>query len=286
MQDARADTSAFLKGLFGLEGQVAVITGGTGVLGGAMARGLAHAGAKVGILGRREEKAEGVATAIQEAGGEAIPLPADVLRKEQLQAARDALLGRWGRVDILVNAAGGNVPAATLAPGASFWELPEAAFREVFDLNLLGTVLPSQVFGQAMAENGAQDSSGSIVNISSATAARAVSRVVGYSAAKAAVENFTQWLGVQLAREHGDRLRVNAIAPGWFIAEQNRAVMLDPDGSPSARGRTVLAHSPTGRFGEPDELVGTVIWLCGPGARFVNGAVIPVDGGFGAWTGV
>jgi NAD(P)-dependent dehydrogenase (short-subunit alcohol dehydrogenase family) len=196
------------------------------------------------------------------------------------------VLGRWGRVDILINAAGGNVPAATLAPGASLWELPEAAFREVFDLNLLGTVLPTQVFGAAMAEGAAPDSSGSIVNISSATAARAVSRVVGYSSAKGAVENFTRWLGVELARQHGDRLRVNAIAPGWFIAEQNQEVMLEPDGNPTPRGRTVIAHTPAGRFGEPEELVGTVIWLCGPGARFVNGAVIPVDGGFGAWTGV
>ncbi len=278
-------TQSYLTELFSLQGQVAVVTGGTGVLGGVMARGLARAGAKVAVLGRREERARQVASEIEQAGGEAMPLPADVLSHEQLEAARSAVLERWGRVNILINAAGGNVPAATLQPGASVFDLPEGAFREVFDLNLIGTLLPTQVFGSAIAEQ-SQDGEGSIVNISSATAPRAVSRVVGYSAAKGAVENFTRWLGVELASKHGDRLRVNAIAPGWFISEQNEKLLVQPDGGFTPRGQTVINHTPAGRFGEPEELVGTVIWLCSPGARFVNGIVVIVDGGFGAWTGV
>ncbi len=278
-------TQSYLTELFSLQGQVAVVTGGTGVLGGVMARGLARAGAKVAVLGRREERARQVASEIEQAGGEAMPLPADVLSHEQLEAARSTVLERWGRVNILINAAGGNVPAATLQPGASVFDLPEGAFREVFDLNLIGTLLPTQVFGSAIAEQ-AQDGEGSIVNISSATAPRAVSRVVGYSAAKGAVENFTRWLGVELASKHGDRLRVNAIAPGWFISEQNEKLLVQPDGGFTPRGQTVINHTPAGRFGEPEELAGTVIWLCSPGARFVNGIVVTVDGGFGAWTGV
>lgn len=285
MQESETSTQSYLAELFSLEGRVAVVTGGTGVLGGVMARGLAKAGAKVGILGRREERASRVASEIEEAGGEAMPLPADVLSKEQLESARSAVLDRWGRVDILLNAAGGNIPAATLLPDASLFDLPESAFREVFDLNLIGTLLPTQVFGPAIAD-AAQDSGGSIINISSATAPRAVSRVVGYSAAKGAVENFTRWLGVELARKHGDRMRVNAIAPGWFISEQNEKLLLEPDGSFTPRGQTVIDHTPAGRFGEPEELVGTLIWLCSPSARFVNGVVVTVDGGFGAWTGV
>ncbi len=281
----QVETSGYLGELFGLDGQVAVVTGGTGVLGGVMARGLARAGARVGILGRRELVARQVAAEIEESGGEAMALPADVLQTGQLRAALDAAMERWGRVDILINAAGGNVPAATLAPGASLFDLPEGALREVFDLNLLGTILPTQVFGKAMVD-APEGSSGSIVNISSATAARAVSRVVGYSTAKSAVENFTRWLGVEFARQHGDKLRVNAIAPGWFITEQNEKILLEPDGSYTERAQTVVNLTPVARLGEPEELVGTVIWLCGQGARFVNGIVVPVDGGFGAWSGV
>ena len=271
-----------LRSLFSLEGQVAVVTGGSGVLGGAMAHGLAAAGARVGILGRRQGKVEEVVAAIAATGGEALALPADVLDPGQLGAVRDTVLERWGRVDILVNAAGGNVPGATLAPGQSVFDLPVAAFREVVDLNLLGTLLPCQVFGAAMAAAG----SGCIVNISSMTAARAITRVVGYSAAKAAIENLTRWLATELARSHGEGLRVNAIAPGFFIGEQNRALLVDDTGDLTERGRQIVAHTPAGRFGTPDELIGTLVWLCGPGARFVNGVVVPVDGGFGAFSGV
>jgi len=276
--------------LFSLDGQVAIVTGGTGVLGGAMARGLAGAGARVGILGRRGEVAEKLAVEIEANGGVALALPADVLRKDELEAARDAVLARWGRIDILVNAAGGNIPGATLAPDTTIFDLPEEAFRQVFDLNLLGTLLPSQVFGATMAGHTAsparESARGCIVNISSMVTPRAISRVVGYSAAKAAVDNFTRWLAVELASKFGAGLRVNAIAPGFFIGDQNRRLLLEEQDQLTPRGRSIIDHTPAARFGEPDELVGALIWLCGPGAAFVNGVVVPVDGGFSAWSGI
>lgn len=271
-----------LAELFSLDGQVAVVTGGTGVLGGTMARGLARAGAKVGVLGRRREQAEATAAAIEQAGGAALALQADVLDRAQLEIARDAIVDRWGRLDILVNAAGGNMPAATLAPGRSFFELPVEGMQPVIALNLQGTLLPSQVFGEALARNGR----GCIVNISSMAAMRAMTRVVGYGVAKAAVENATRWLAVELARSFGGKLRVNAIAPGFFVGEQNRSLLLNDDGTLTARGQTIVDHTPAGRFGEPVELVSTLVWLCGPGASFVNGVVVPVDGGFSAFSGV
>ena len=270
---------------FSLAGKVAVVTGATGVLGSEMAHSLARSGASVGVLGRREEKANRVAGEIEVAGGEALALPADVLDTDQLEGARDVLIERWGKVDILVNAAGGNVPDATLSDGVSVFQLPEKALRQVMDLNFLGTVLPSQVFGAAMVE-GAQEPEGCIVNISSMAASKTLTNVVGYSAAKAAVDNFTRWLAVELARSYGPGLRVNAIAPGFFIGEQNRNLLLDEDGSPSQRGRTIIDHTPAGRFGEPEELGGTLIWLCSPASAFVTGIVVPVDGGFSAFSGV
>ena len=274
-----------LQDLFSLEGKVAVVTGATGVLGGAMARSLARCGARVAVLGRREEKAHQVAGEIEASGGQSLALPADVLDNGQLAGARDALLERWGRIDILVNAAGGNVPEATLSASVGVFDLPENALRKVMDLNFLGTLLPCQVFGAAIVE-GDEDPAGSIVNISSMAASRTLTNVVGYSAAKAAVENFTRWLAVELARSHGPGLRVNAIAPGFFIGEQNRDLLLDEDGSPSQRGQTIIEHTPAGRFGEPEELAGTLIWLCSRSAAFVNGIVVPVDGGFSAFSGV
>jgi len=250
---------------FGLDERVAVVTGGTGALGSAMAAGLAAAGARVAVLARRAPE-----------DADVFALTADVLRRDELIAARDRLLDRWGRVDILVNAAGGNVPGATLDPGASVFDLREDAFRQVVDLNLAGTLLPTQVFGEAMGGEGA------IVNVSSMAATRAITRVVGYGAAKAAVENLTRWLAVELA----PAVRVNAIAPGFFIGEQHRALLLEPDGALTVRGRAIIERTPAGRFGEAEELVGTLLWLCGPGARFVTGTVVPVDGGFSAFSGV
>jgi NAD(P)-dependent dehydrogenase (short-subunit alcohol dehydrogenase family) len=268
--------------LFSLEGRVAVVTAGTGVLGGAMARGLARAGAKVGVLGRRRERAEAEAQAIEADGGVALALPADVLDRGELEAAREAVVEQWGWLDVLVNAAGGNMPSATLEPGQSFFELPVEGMEPVIALNLQGTLLPSQVFGEAMASGGR----GSIVNISSMSAQRAMTRVLGYGVAKAAVENATRWLAVELGRSFGEGVRVNAIAPGFFIGEQNRALLLNEDGTLTARGQTIIDHTPAGRFGEPDDLIGTLIWLCGPGSGFVSGIVVPVDGGFSAFSGV
>jgi NAD(P)-dependent dehydrogenase (short-subunit alcohol dehydrogenase family) len=271
-----------LSELFSLEGQVAIVTGGTGVLGGVMARGLARAGAKVGVLGRRREQAEAVVALIESEGGAGLALPADVLDRAQLEAARDAVVEQWGRLDVLVNAAGGNMPAATLAPGRSFFDLPVEGMEPVIALNLQGTLLPSQIFGEALARNGR----GCIVNISSMAAMRAMTRVVGYGVAKAAVDNATRWLAVELARSFGGTLRVNAIAPGFFVGDQNRALLLNDDGTLTARGQTIIDHTPAGRFGAPDELVSTLVWLCSPGASFVNGVVVPVDGGFSAFSGV
>jgi NAD(P)-dependent dehydrogenase (short-subunit alcohol dehydrogenase family) len=241
-----------------------------------MAIALARAGAKVAILGRRHAEAEAAAAAIVAAGGQAIATPADVLRRDQLEAVRETVLRQWGHIDILVNAAGGNIPEATLGEGRPFFALSDDAFRQVLDLNLTGTVLPSQVFGAAMTDRKEEAPRGCIVTISSMAASRAMTRVVGYGAAKAAVENFTRWLAIELARTYGPHLRVNAVAPGFFIGDQN----LTP------RGETVIAHTPAGRFGAPDDLVGTLLWLCSPGARFVTGVVVPVDGGFSAFSGV
>ena len=275
-----------LEQLFDLSGKVAVVTGATGVLGGGMARGLAGAGARVGVLGRRRERAEEVAREISGSDGEAIALPADVLDGEQLEAARDAVLGSWGRLDILVNAAGGNVPGATVNDDATIFDLPREALREVLDLNFLGTVLPCQVFGEAMTRGERSEAEGVILNVSSMAASRPLTRVAGYSAAKSAVENFTRWLAVELARKHGAGLRVNAIAPGFFLGEQNRAMLVQEDGTLTERGRAIIEHTPARRFGEPEDLVGTLIWLCSPASKFVTGIVVPVDGGFGAFGGV
>lgn len=272
----------WLQEQFGLDGQVAVVTGGGGVLGGAIARGLAQAGAKVVLIGRRQQLIDACADEINANGGEAVGIAGDVLDPDTLASVRDKIMEKHGQVDILVNAAGGNVAGATLAPGDSIFNLPFEAFRQVVDLNLLGTVLPMQVFGAVMAEG----KHGSIVNISSMTAARAITRVAGYSAAKGAVENVTRWFATELARSHGEGLRVNAIAPGFFIGEQNRALLVNDDGSLTERGELIVAHTPAGRFGTPDEVVGAVVWLCGPGAKFVNGIVVPIDGGFGSFSGV
>jgi NAD(P)-dependent dehydrogenase (short-subunit alcohol dehydrogenase family) len=271
-----------LLSMFSLQGKVAVVTGGTGVLGGAIARGLATAGAKIAILGRRASDETESIQQIRAAGGEAIALAADVMNIDELVAARNQLIETWGRVDILVNAAGGNFADSLAVGDRRFFDISKEAMDRVINLNLQGTIYPSQVFGELMAEQG----SGSIINISSASAGRPLTRAIGYSAAKSAIDNFTRWLAVDLASKYGAGLRVNAIMPGFFLGEQNRAMMVNPDGTPTPRGEQVIAHTPMGRFGEPDELVGAAIWLCSDSARFVTGAIVPVDGGFTAWNGV
>jgi NAD(P)-dependent dehydrogenase (short-subunit alcohol dehydrogenase family) len=266
---------------FSLQGRVAVVTGGYGVLGGTLATGLAQAGARVVVLGRRREAAEARASELRQAGGEAMALVADVREEEQVRAARDQVLEAWQRVDVLVNAAGGNV-AESRNDDRSIFEVPAATFDEVLRLNLHGTVTPSLAFGEAMAEQG----SGSIINLSSMAALRAVSGVLGYSIAKAGIDAFTRWLAVDLARRYGHGVRVNAVAPGFFVSTQNRDVLLRGDGSYTERARTIVDLTPMGRFGRPEELVGAVQWLASDAASFVTGVVIPVDGGFSAFSGV
>jgi len=266
---------------FDLRGRVAAITGGYGVIGSAIAHGLARAGARVAIIGRRADVAQREAEAISREGADALGLAADVLERGQMQHACDQLVKEWGRVDILVNAAGGNVARAR-SDTISVFAIPIDAFEEALRLNLHGTVIPTMVIAEQMAAQ----RSGSIVNISSMASLQALSGVMGYSIAKAGIDNFTRWLATDLARRHGDGVRVNAIAPGFFVPTQNRAVMMHDDGSYTERAKAVIRKTPMGRLGRPDELVGAVHWLCSDAASFVTGAVIPVDGGFSVFSGV
>ncbi|HNU99787.1 MAG: SDR family oxidoreductase [Verrucomicrobia bacterium] len=272
-----------LDSLFNVRGQVAVITGGAGVLCSAMAKGLAAAGAKIAVLDLAREAACKLADEIKAAGRTAVGLPCNVLDRPSVEAAAEAVLQAFGRVDVLVNGAGGNKPQATTSPDKRFFDLPADAVQWVFNLNFVGTLLPSQVFGRLMA----RQQSGVIINVSSMNAFRPLTRIPAYSAAKAAVSNFTQWLAVHMAQEYSPAIRVNAIAPGFFLTEQNRFLLTDADtGALTSRGQQIIGHTPQGRFGTPDDLVGTLLWLVSPGAGFVTGIVVPVDGGFSAYSGV
>ncbi len=268
--------------MFELKGKVAIITGGAGVLGGAMAMGLAKAGAKVGILSRTKAKVEQKVQEIKQNGGKAIALVADVLDEKQLKAAKKKILKKWARIDILVNSAGGNMKGATIMPDQNIFDLSMVDFTKVTDLNLKGTVLPTMAFGQTMAKQ----KKGCIINISSMAAQQAITRVVGYSASKAAIDNFTKWMAVEMAHKFGEGIRVNAIAPGFFIADQNRRLLTNEDGSLTARGQTIINETPVKRFGEPEELVSTLLWLASDASRFITGIIVPVDGGFSAFSGV
>ncbi|MBM4466688.1 MAG: SDR family oxidoreductase [Chloroflexi bacterium] len=272
-----------LEELFGLEGRVAVVTGGGGVLCGAMSRALGRVGVKVAVLDLIPQAAQKVADEIKAAGGAAMAVQCDVLAKDSIEAAARRITDTWGRVDILINGAGGNRKQATTSPELSFFDLPADAVQWVFNLNFVGTLLPCQVFGKVMADQG----EGCILNVSSLNAFRPLTRIPAYSAAKAAVSNFTQWLAVHMSQEYSPRIRVNAIAPGFFLTEQNRFLLTDErTGELTPRGRTIIDHTPMSRFGAPEDLVGTVLWLLSPGAAFVHGVVVPVDGGFSAFSGV
>ncbi len=265
-----------------MNNKVAVITGGNGTLGGAFVQALAGQGAQVYILGRNEEKSAKVVEAFAGKGLTIHAVRCDVLKEGEVAGAVNEVMSKAGRVDILVNGAGGNRAGATVGPDQSIFDLGIDDFRGVNDLNLLGTVIPSIAFAKPMVEQG----SGCIVNISSMAALLPITRVVGYSAAKAGVDNFTRWLAVELAGKYGEGIRVNAIAPGFFIAEQNRSLLTEPDGSLTPRGKTIISQTPAGRFGEPEELMSTLLWLCDDRSKFVNGIVVPVDGGFSAFCGV
>ena len=272
-----------MKELFDVNGKVIVITGGGGVLCGAMATTLAEAGAKIAVLDIDETAAAEVADEIRTSQGQAIAVKCDVLDKESLESAKEKINSEFGQIDILINGAGGNKKEATTSPDLSFFDLPAEAIRFVFDLNFLGTLLPTQVFGKEMAENGA----GVILNISSMNAFRPLTKIAAYSAAKAAVSNFTQWLAVHVCQNYSKDIRVNAIAPGFFLTEQNRFLLTDEKTDElTDRGKTIIEHTPMGRFGEPQELIGTVMWLLSDAAKFVTGVVVPIDGGFSAFSGV
>jgi NAD(P)-dependent dehydrogenase (short-subunit alcohol dehydrogenase family) len=272
-----------LSRLYDFGGKSVVITGGAGILGGEMACALVGCRASVAILDRDPEMAQRLVHRIPTGAGRYIIVYADVMDRGKLEAARDRILAEFGRVDALINAAGGNNPKATTAPDAPFFDLPAEALDAVLDLNLLGTVLPSQVFGKVMAGQ----KGGVILNISSMNALRPLTRIPAYSAAKAAVSNFTQWLAVHMAQEYSPEIRVNAIAPGFFLTEQNRFLLTEKGtGALTARGKRILEHTPMGRFGAPEDLLGAVLWLLSPASAFVTGAVVPVDGGFNAYSGV
>jgi NAD(P)-dependent dehydrogenase (short-subunit alcohol dehydrogenase family) len=268
-----------MKDLFSLEGKTAVVTGGAGVLCGAMCRALASLGVRAAVLDVNEEAASTLAA---ELGGGSLSLPCDVLDEVSVQEAARQVVEAFGRVDILINGAGGNKAQATTNPELSFFDLPAEALRRVFELNLIGAILPSQAFGRIMAEQG----EGVILNISSMNAFRPLTRIPAYSAAKAGVSNFTQWLAVHMAQEYSPGIRVNALAPGFFLSEQNRTLLQQEDGSLTPRGRQILDHTPQGRFGSPDDLFGAMLWLLSPASSFVTGIVVPVDGGFSAFSGV
>jgi NAD(P)-dependent dehydrogenase (short-subunit alcohol dehydrogenase family) len=271
-----------LNKLFDFTGRSVVVTGGTGILGRIIVEALIGCGASVTIITRSVEKGQDLVAALN-AAERAVVVQGDVLSSDDLEGVRQAVIEKFGRIDCLVNGAGGNRPEATTGDRLSFFDIPQEAFRHVFDLNLLGTILPSQVFGREMAKQG----EGVILNISSVSSLLPLTRVVGYSAAKAAINNFTAWLSVYLAREYSPKIRVNAIAPGFFLTDQNRYLLTEEQtGELSARGQSIIDHTPLARFGEPNDLVGATLWLLSPASSFVTGAVIPVDGGFTAFSGV
>jgi NAD(P)-dependent dehydrogenase (short-subunit alcohol dehydrogenase family) len=272
-----------MSNLFDLSGKTVAVTGGGGVLCGGIAEHVASCGAAVAVMDLKEEAAEQVVNRIVNAGGKAISVGANVLDRESLEAALSTIEESLGPVDILINGAGGNHPSATTGPDKPFFDLPIDAFRKVMDLNLLGTVLPSMVFGRKMADRG----EGNILNVASMNAFRPLTKIPAYSAAKSGTKNFTEWLSVHMAQEYSPKIRVNAIAPGFFLTHQNRFLLIDKDtGELTPRGQTIIDHTPMARFGKPEDLYGTVSWLLSAAAEFVTGITVPIDGGYSAFGGV
>lgn len=272
-----------LKRMYDFTGQTVAITGGAGVLGGEIAQALVGCGANVAILDMNLDPAKDILEKMGPRASQAFAVKTNVLDADNLRLASTAVLEKFGGVDCLVNAAGGNKPQATTSADLAFFDLPADALRWVFDLNIIGTVLPSQVFGKVMAEKGR----GTILNISSMNAFRPLTRIPAYSAAKAGVSNFTQWLAVHLAQLYSPKIRVNAIAPGFFLTQQNRFLLTDEkSGALTARGKSIIDHTPMARFGSPEDLFGAVLWLLSPASAFVTGVIVPIDGGFSAYSGV
>jgi NAD(P)-dependent dehydrogenase (short-subunit alcohol dehydrogenase family) len=266
-----------------LKGKVIIVTGGTGILGHSFINGIIHAGGIVGILGRNEKVADERTAMITNEGGKAIALKADVLNEKELHAARNKVLEQFGKIDGLVNAAGGILPIGVLMPGENIFKMNLEGMKKVMDLNTWGTIIPTQIFGEAIIESAGK---GSIVNISSMNSKRAITRVLGYNMGKAAVDCYNQWFAVELANRYGDKIRMNALAPGFFLTEQNRSLLVNDDGSYTERGRLIIRQTPFKRFGNPDELNGALVWLLGDESQFVTGAMICVDGGFSIFGGV
>ncbi|TWR30972.1 SDR family oxidoreductase [Mucilaginibacter pallidiroseus] len=271
-----------MENIYSLNGKVIVVTGGTGILGNSFINGIVAAGGSVGILGRNKAVAEERAEAINTADGQAIALVADVLNEDELKQAKELLLARFGRIDGLVNGAGGNMPDGVLQPEDDIFSMSMEGMKKVMDLNLWGTLLPTQVFGEAIAKTG----KGSIVNISSMNSKRAITKVLGYNMGKAAVDCYNQWFAVELANRYGDAIRMNALAPGFFLTEQNRNLLTLPEGGYTPRGQSVIRQTPFKRFGHPDELIGALVWLLSDASAFVTGSMICVDGGFSIFGGV
>jgi NAD(P)-dependent dehydrogenase (short-subunit alcohol dehydrogenase family) len=272
----------YLKTLFNIENKIALLTGGAGILAGEMAKSLLAAGAQVILLDINQENLKRRVADLQSTYPKVFGIVGNVLDEDELKEIRKTILAKYDRIDILINTAGGNLDQATLEVDQNFFDLKIEQFKKVTDLNLNGTVLPTLIFGKIMADQ----QGGSIINISSMASFKAISRVVGYSAAKAAIDNFTRWLAVELAEKFGNSIRVNAIAPGFILTEQNRILLTNPDGSVTPRGKQIIGLTPFRRFGNPDDLVGTVLWLASDASKFVTGTVIPVDGGFSISSGV
>lgn len=270
-----------VESLFSLKNKVVVVTGATGVLGEAFINGLCAAGATIVVIGRNEEIAKQRAADVINAGGKAIYIIADVLNEQNLIDANATIIKEFGRIDALVNAAGGNVAEAVIQPGSDVFDLNIPALKQAFDLNLFGTIMPTQIFGKEIAKNG-----GSIVNISSVSATQALTRVLGYSLAKASIDSYTKWMAVELANRYQDKIRINGIVPGFFITNQNRALLTNEDGSLTARGQAIISKTPFKRFGAPEELIGALVYLLSDASKFVNGENVTVDGGFTAFSGV